>query len=229
MPDIYVNRSADLLPDQHNRSNANTIRVDSDDDTLKFGTGASGTTEVVAVTTTQTQTLTNKTLTSPTLTTPTLTTPTISAAVMSDYKVLAANAAYAATVTPATITGFSWTVVPGSYIFEVNLPTTMTTVGGLTVSFVLTTAVLTSIQYQTYAATATDNATAVSTTGTTTTSTTKVFDSKTAAYTDVRIYGSMVVGTGGTFEWDACQNTSAGAGDTTTILLGAYAKLIRVA
>lgn len=65
MPELYVNRSADLAPDQYNRSNANTIRVDSDDDTLKFGTGSSGTTEVVAVTTTQTQTLTNKTLTTP--------------------------------------------------------------------------------------------------------------------------------------------------------------------
>lgn len=190
------------------------IYVDSDDNILKFVPAGTGTTEVQLVDASSVQTLTNKTIVAP---------------IASDNKVLAATITYTSTVTPATITGFSWTVVPGTYVFEVNLPTTITTVGGLTVSFVLTTAVLTSIQYQTYAATATDNATAVSTSGTTATSTTKVFDSKTAAYTDVKIYGSMVVGTGGTFEWDGCQNTSAGAGDVSIILLGAFAKLTRVA
>ncbi len=155
--------------------------------------------------------------------------PTISGLVNTDCKVLAAPITYTSNVTPAVITGFTWAVVPGTYIFEVNLPTTLTTVGGLTTSFVLTTAVLTSIQYQSYAATASDNTTAVSTQGTTATSATKVFDSKTAAYTLVTIKGSMVVGTGGTFTWDACQNTSAGGGDASVILLGAYALMIRVA
>lgn len=176
------------------------------------GTASSAGTSTV-VGTTDAQTLTNKTFTG---------------AVDSDYKVLAAAATYAGTVTPATLTGFSWTVVPGTYIFEVNLPATMTTNGGLTIAFALTTAVLTSIQYQSYAATASDNTTAVSTQGTTTTSATKVFDSKTAAYTLVNIKGSMVVGTGGTFAWTGTQNTSAGGGDTTTVLLGAYAKMDRV-
>ncbi len=165
---------------------------------------------------------------SPTITTPTLTTPTINAPIYSDYKVLASSLTYDANVVPAVITGFSWTVVPGVYIFEVNLPATMTTNGGLTVSFVLTTAALTSIQYQSYAATAVDNTTAVSTSGTTTTSATKVFDSRTAAYTGVSIRGSMVVATGGTFQWNGCQNTSAASGDASLILLGAYAKLQRV-
>jgi hypothetical protein len=162
-------------------------------------------------------------------TTDTLTNKTLSGDILSDWKVLAGNATYSATTTPATLTGFSWTVVPGTYIFEVNLPTTMTTVGGLTVNFLLTTAVLTSIQYQTYAATASDNTTAVSTSGTTAASGTKVFDSKTAAYTGVTVRGSMVVGTGGTFAWQGTQNTSAGSGDATIVLLGAYAKLTRVA
>lgn len=143
-----------------------------------------------------------------------------------DTKVLVASAAYTTNVVPATITGFSWPVVPGTYSFEVNLPATMTTNGGLTVEFVLTTAVLTSIQYQTYAATASDNTTGVSTQGTTTTSATKVFDSKTAAYTLVNLKGTMVVGTGGTFAWAGCQNTSHA--DTTTLLLGAFARLTRV-
>ncbi len=154
---------------------------------------------------------------------------TLSANINSDNKVLASSATYSATVTPATLTGFSWTVVAGTYIFEVNLCTTMTTVGGLTVNFGLTTAVLTSIQYQSYAATASDNTTGVSTQGTTTTSGTKVFDSKTAAYTNVRITGSMVVGTGGTFVWQGTQNTSAGAGDASIVLLGSFAKLTRTA
>lgn len=171
-----------------------------------------------------TDTLTNKTLTSPVISGGSET-----GVVQSDYKVLAANATYAGTVTPATLTGFSWTVVAGTYIFELNLPATMTTNGGLTINFLLTTAVLTSIQYQSYAATATDNSTAVSTNGTTTASGTKVFDDKTAAYTHVNVKGSMVVGTGGTFAWQGCQNTSAGGGDSTIVAIGSFAKLTRVA
>lgn len=171
---------------------------------------------------------TTPTLTTPTITGGTATGTTLTNSIFSNLRVLAASATYSATTTPATLTGFSWTVVPGTYVFDVNLPTTMTTVGGLTVDFLLTTAVLTSIQYQTYAATAVDNTTGISTQGTTATSATKVFDSKTAAYTLVTIRGSMVVGTGGTFAWQGTQNTSAGAGDATLVLLGAYANLIRV-
>jgi len=171
---------------------------------------------------------TSDTLTNKTLTAPAINGGTATAVINADYKVLAANATYSATVTPATLTGFSWTVVAGVYIFELNLPATMTTNGGLTINFLLTTAVLTSIQYQSYAATASDNTTAVSTNGTTTTSGTKVFDDKTAAYTHVNVKGSMVVGTGGTFAWQGCQNTSAGAGDATIVALGSFAKLTRV-
>lgn len=146
------------------------------------------------------------------------------------YKVLAATITYTSNVTAAVITGFSWTVAAGAtYIFEANLPATMTTNGGLTVSFKLTTATLASIQYQSYAATATDNATAVSTNGTTTTDATKMFDDKTAAYTHVNVKGSFVTTLGGTFALYGCQNTSAGGGDVTSVLIGSYAKLIRVA
>lgn len=180
------------------------------DGTTVTGPAATGTLATLA----GTETLTNKTLTG---------------AVNTSYKVLAATATYTSTVTPATLTGFSWTVVAGTYVFEVNLPAVMTTNGGLTINFLLTTAVLTSIQYQSYAATAADNTTAVSTQGTTGTSGTKVFDSKTAAYTLVTVKGSMVVGTGGTFAWQGCQNTSAGGGDISSVALGAYALLQRVA
>ena len=181
-----------------------------------------------STTTTIVGTDTTNTLTNKTLTAPAINTGTLAGCINQDFKILAANATYSATVTPAALTGFSWTVVAGTYAFEINLPTTMTTVGGLALSFVLTTAVLTSIQYQSYAATADDGGTGISTNGTTTTSATKVFDSKTAAYTHVNVKGSMVVGTGGTFAWAGTQNTSAGAGDATIVAIGSYARMTRV-
>ena len=52
MPEQYVNRSSALGPDQFNKPNANTIRVDSDTEELTFGTGASGTTEKIVASTT---------------------------------------------------------------------------------------------------------------------------------------------------------------------------------
>ncbi len=159
-----------------------------------------------------------------------LTSPTITSPIYTDRKVLAAQADFSANVTLATLTGFSWTVVAGAtYQFDVALGTIMTTVGGLAVAFKLTTATLTSIAYNTYAATAADNSTAVSTAGTTTTDQTKMFDSKTAAYTHVRVYGSFVVNAGGTFAIQAAQNTSAGAGDASSVLLGSTANIFRTA
>jgi len=154
---------------------------------------------------------------------------TLAGNIYSDFKVLAASATFSNTATLATLTGFSWTLIAGAtYIFEVNLPTTMTTVGGLSVAFTLTTATLTSMQMQTYAATAADATTAVSTQSTTTTSGTKFFDSKTAAYTLVTLKGSFVVNAAGTLAVQAAQNTAAGGGDASIVLLGAYAKLERV-
>lgn len=153
---------------------------------------------------------------------------TLSNKINGDQVVLAATATFTSTITAATLTGFSWTVVAaGTYIFDAELFTTMTTNGGGTVSFKLTTAVLASIRYNAYASTATDNSTAVSVQGTTTTDATKVFDSKTAAYTRVRVNGSMVVTTGGTFAWQVTQNTSNT--DTTSFLIGSYGRLTRTA
>ncbi len=173
------------------------------------------------------------TITSPVLTTPTIsggtqTLATESGNINTDYKVLAASITYDSKPAAAVITGFSWTVVAGAtYEFDVLLNTTMTTVGGLTASFKLTTATLTSIQYLSYASTATDNADAVSTQGTTTTDATAIFDSKTAAYTYVRLQGTFVVNAGGTFAFFATQNTSGTAGNVTIIKLGSYALLTR--
>ena len=185
------------------------IYVDSDDNILKMIPAGSGSTEVQIVDASSVQTLTNK--------------------IDSNWKTLVASETYDADATPGLITGWSWTVAAGgTYIFDAEMATTMTTSGGLTIAFVLTTATLTSIRYNTYAATASDNSTAVSTTGTTATSGTEPFDSKTAAYTHVRVYGSFVVNAGGTFALHGCQETSAAGGDATLILLGSTAKLTRV-
>lgn len=77
MPTRFIQRRSALAPGDVSLPNANAIFVDSDDDQLKFTTGASGTTTVDVVTESQTQTLTNKTLTSPTITGATLTTATL--------------------------------------------------------------------------------------------------------------------------------------------------------
>jgi len=184
------------------------IRIDTTTNTPFYNGAGSGTTEIELVDVSTAQSITGQKIWS------------------GERKVIATQIDYASNATAATITGFSWTVIAsGTYIFEINLPTTMTTNGGLTLNFKLTTATLTSIQYQSYAATASDNTTAVSTQGTTTTDATKVFDSKTAAYTLVTIKGSVVVNAGGTFAWQGCQNTSHV--DTTSLLVGGYASLIR--
>src|SRR5438128_11670751 len=139
------------------------------------------------------QTLTAKSLTSPIITGTVTGAATLAGNIYSDFKVLAASATFSNTATLATLTGFSWTLIAGAtYIFDVNLPTTMTTAGGLSVAFTLTTATLTSTQMQTYAATAADATTAVSTQSTTTTSGTKFFDSKAAAYTLVTLKGPVL-------------------------------------
>lgn len=61
----YIHRGSALPPGQSGLPNANSIRVDSDDNIVKVGTGASGTTENSLVDTTSAQTLTNKTITAP--------------------------------------------------------------------------------------------------------------------------------------------------------------------
>lgn len=84
MPTRYIQRRAALAPNDISTNVANAIFVDSDDDQLKFTTGASGQTTVDLVTESQTQTLTNKTLTSPTITGATLTTATLTAPVVNN-------------------------------------------------------------------------------------------------------------------------------------------------
>ena len=88
MPTRFIQRIAALNPNDTSLARANAVFVDSDDDQLKFTTGASGQTTVDVVTESQTQTLTNKTLSAPVLSgsttgtytlagTPTITSPII--------------------------------------------------------------------------------------------------------------------------------------------------------
>lgn len=57
MPTQYIRRGTGLAPNQSNKSNANAVYVDSDTDTLKFGTGASGTSEKEAADLSSVQTI----------------------------------------------------------------------------------------------------------------------------------------------------------------------------
>lgn len=161
--------------------------------------------------------------------TETLTNKTITGAINSDFRVLAATADYDNTTVLATLTGWTWTLVAGTYAFQIELPSTMTTNGGLAVAFTYTTLVMTSIRVNTYQSTAADNSTAVSATSTTTTSATKFINNKDAAYTINRLSGSFVVGTGGTLAVQAAQNTGATGADASHILIGAWARITRVA
>lgn len=200
------------------------IYVDSDDNILKIIPAGSGTTEVQQIDASSAQTLTNKTLTAPVINQATFTGGTDT-----DEKALAATATADANIVQATLTGFSWTLVAGAtYSFDLDLDTTMTTNGGLKLTFLLTTATLTSIRYSTYQATASDNTTAVSATGTTAASGTAFVDNKTAAYTATRVRGTFVVNAGGTIAIQFAQNTSAAGADATLILIGSRARLTRI-
>lgn len=203
--------------DIFSKKKAAGLQVDSND-SYQLKHSANGTLRTL-VNLDQAQTLSNKTLTA----------PAISAPTMSDLVLISgSDITYDSKPAAATITGFSWSVAAaGQYMLEADLFTTMTTTGGLTVTFKLTTATLTAIRYYSYASTATDNATAVSTQGNTTTDATAIFDSKTAAYTLVRIRAGIVVNAAGTFALQGTQNTSGTGADVTKILIGSYARLTR--
>lgn len=241
MPEIYVARKADLPPNTTNKPNANTIRVDSDDDKLKFGTGASGTTEVVVVTESQSATLTNKTLTSPTingatLATATLTSPTVNGLLAgSAIQAKASTAAFdvdsgttGTTLTDITgLTGFTLEA-SATYRFRIACSLiTQTANCGSKLAFKLTTATLTAVNARVQQSTDTDNSGAVSTSFTTTTDQAPMFAQNAVVYTNFRVDGTLTVGTAGTVAIQCAQN--AAHADNTTIVAGAiYAEFIRV-
>jgi len=196
------------------------IYVDSDDNKLKMIPAGSGTTEVDIADVSSTQTFTNKTLTAPTITTPTISLP-------ADVKPLLTTDFTTVSSTLAAVSGWSWTVVAGTYRFMLRIPLiTQTTNGGSKLAFKLTTTVLTSVNLRVKQSTDTDNTGAISTNFTTTTDVATWFDQKAVVYTYVEVWGTILVGTGGTIAVHAAQNTTHT--DTTTITIGAVAELIRV-
>lgn len=123
----------------------------------------------------------------------------------------------------AALTGLVHTVVPGTYAYKAVLQTLSTSNGGVKVTFALTTAVLTSIQNVALATTASAVAGARSTTATTG----ATLYGATAAITQLRLEGTMVVATGGTIQLMGEQNASHA--DETTFYAGSTFELVRIA
>lgn len=178
-----------------------------------------------------TDTLTNKTLTAPVLSgtvtgtytlggTPTLTNAVISTNTVRTSAALTKNASAAY----ANITGLSVTVVPGTYDFECNLPSTVANgTGGIKYAFNYTTTVLTSIEATGQGATSS----ALATQHTTTTTTQTDLFSQAAVVLFTRIKGTMVVSTGGTIDLQMAQNTSDAS--NTVALVGGSMRFTRIA
>ena len=135
MPTRYIQRRADLAPNDVSRANANAIFIDSDDDQLKFTTGTTGQTTVDIVTESQTQTLTAKTFTSPVVTTPTFTSLVSSITTTTGASAAAAAAASGTTYVLNRATGLDFTlptVATGLYyqfVVGTNLTTNATIAG----------------------------------------------------------------------------------------------------
>lgn len=189
---------------------------------------------VRVVTTTGTQTLTNKTLTSPTITGPTISDATITG--IASVQVKASTAAFdvdsgttGTTLTNVTgLTGISL-VAGATYKFKVNCTAiTMTTNGGAKAAFKFTTATLTSLVARVRQSTDTDNTDAVSAAFTTATDQATWFAQNAVAYTSFSIEGVMVVNAAGTVAVQLAQNASHA--DNTTVAAGDItAEFMRVA
>lgn len=129
-----------------------------------------------------------------------------------------------ATVTPQTITGLAGSVAIGTYRFRAVLPSTVASgTGGIAYNFLLTTAVLSSIQY---GATMTTASAVQYTQGTTATSGT-VIATQAAVVLNTVIEGTFVVSTAGTFTLQMAQNTSNASNSIS--LIGSSMELCRIA
>jgi hypothetical protein len=141
-----------------------------------------------------------------------------------DVKRTSASVTANATTTYANVTGLSFTVVPGTYAFNLVLPSTVASgTGGIKYAFNYTTAVLSALQSS--AAGFTASAVAVQNV----TSTTTQADLFTQAAVVLRtvIQGTMVVTTGGTVDVQVAQNTSNAS--NTVALIGGSGEFIRIA
>lgn len=119
------------------------------------------------------------------------------------------------------LTGFNL-IAGASYAFELNLGTVGTSNSGVKIGFALTTATLTSIEYQVTGFVA---AGVAASRGTTATSGTAIYGATTATLI-VRATGRMVVNAAGTLAFQAAQN--AAHADETKVFVGSWARLTRV-
>lgn len=173
------------------------------------------------------------TITAPAITAPTITGAssisggTIGAMINSDIKRCSTATVADQTTTLANITGLTGIalVASGVYDFEVDIQCTSTTNAGIGLAFKFTTATLTSIQCKATALAASSVANAAQTT--TATDAFLHFNSKTAAWLQVRLKGTMVVNAAGTVAVQMAQETSHT--DVTTVLVGSTARFTRIA
>lgn len=128
----------------------------------------------------------------------------------------------ATTTTLANVTGLSFTVVPGTYIFNGAIDTTCGGTGGVKLAFNYTTTVLSAINANAAAFTAS----AIATSKTTTTTTQTSIVASNTAFTQVQLTGTMVVTTGGTVDLQFAENS---ANSTSSVLVGSYLQFIRIA
>ena len=126
-------------------------------------------------------------------------------------------------VTPTLIPGLAGTVAVGTYRIKSSIYCTPAATGGVSISFVLTTAVLSACNF---IATAGAAAASITQATTTTTSTTNICAVATIPLL-VQIEGTFVVSTAGTFSLFGCQNTQVNS--AATINLGSTMELTRIA
>lgn len=141
-----------------------------------------------------------------------------------DLKRTSASVTANASVAYANVTGLSFTVVPGTYAFDLYLPSTVASgTGGIKYAFNYTTAVLSVIQATGIGSTSA--ASAIQQNQTTTTQTDIFTQAAVVIYTVIK--GTMVVTTGGTVDVQMAQNTSNAS--NTVALIGGYGQFIRIA
>ncbi len=156
----------------------------------------------------------------------TLTNKTINGAIYStDNAVCSATVSRTSSTVLTNVTGMVVTVVPGTYKFRVDAPCVSTANTGISAGFKLTTAVISSC-----AVTGTGLTAAASVTlavNTTTADQTLYFDSAADVVLKMQIDGTMVIGTGGTLQFQVAQHTSHA--DTVSVYAGASMTFTRIA
>ena len=158
--------------------------------------------------------------------TQTLTGKTINGAIYStDNAVASATLTLNSSATLTNVVGMAVTVVPGTYRFRVDAPCVSTANTGIKVGFKLTTTVITSgaIAGIGFSAAACN----MSAYSTTVTDQALWYDTTAGVELKLQIDGTLVIGTGGTMQFQMGQHTSHA--DSTSIFAGAYMSFTRIA